>query len=185
MKKIILSVSLILCAMAGLVPGARADETAMRSCSTSSRVFVQSFYDWYVIKKDKQPDIRGTEEALKQKKELFDSPLYKELMEDQNAAAKAPGELVGLDFDPFVNANGLIYNKYQTGKAICKGTTCRVPIYGIEPGKKQKFVVEAEVGTKNGRYFFTNFHYGKTASPANENLLSLLGELKKERRNTK
>ena len=90
---------------------------------------------------------------------------------------------MGLDFDPFVHANGLIYDKYQTGNAVRNGATCRVPIYGIKAGKKkQKFVVEAEVGTKNGRCVFTNFHYGKTGIPQNENLLSVLGALEKERR---
>jgi hypothetical protein len=182
LKKATVSAILILCASAAHVQSASADGLAQHSSAASVKVFVQSFYNWYVIKKDKEPDVRGTEEALKQKKQVFDIPLYKELMEDQEAAAKSPGELVGLDFDPFIASNGLIYDKYQAGKAVSKGTIYRVPVYGIGAGrKKPQFVVDAEVDTKNGRCVFTNFHYGKTKFPVNENLLSVLGALKKER----
>jgi len=35
---------------------------------------------------------------------------------------------------------------------------------------------------KNGQWIFTNFHYGKTGSPVNENLVSVLQILKRDRR---
>jgi hypothetical protein len=153
-----------------------------KDTASSPKQFVQSFYDWYVITKDRQPDVRGTEAALKQKKQLFDATLYQKLLEDEQASAKSPGEIVGLDFDPFVNANGLIYKKYQAGSAVMKGAMYRVPIYGIDGAKKiAKPVLEADVRKANASYVFTNFHFGKSDIPQNENLVSVLNELHKQR----
>jgi hypothetical protein len=38
-----------------------------------------------------------------------------------------------------------------------------------------------ELAFENGKWVFTNFHYGDSDIPANENLLSVLQQLKKER----
>jgi hypothetical protein len=42
--------------------------------------------------------------------------------------------------------------------------------------------VVPELAFENGQWIFTNFHYGKTGSPVNENLVSVLQILKKDRR---
>jgi hypothetical protein len=156
-----------------------------KAVASSPQEFVQSFYDWYVVSKDNQPDIKGTQAVLKHKKQLLDATLYQKLLEDEQVSAKASGEIVGLDFDPFVNANGLIYTKYQAGAPLMNGAIYRVPVYGIERGKKiPKPVLEADVRKDNGRCVFTNFHFGKSEFPENENLLSVLNVLHKQRQKT-
>jgi hypothetical protein len=182
MKKSAGCVALVFYALAS-VNGAFAKAPEKSSTTVSPTQFVQSFYDWYVVKKGKaDADIKGTQAVLKQKSSLLDAPLYKLLVDDDKASAKSPGEIVGLDFDPFVAANGLIYDKYKAGPAVHKGLTYRVPVYGITSGKAtSKAVVEAEVGGTNQHYVFTNFHYEKSNIPENENLLSVLRVLQKSR----
>jgi hypothetical protein len=60
-----------------------------KSCGT----FVQSFYDRYV----KQPD---SSRALKYRPSAFSPELSRALKEDDEAQAKEPGYIVGLDWDP-------------------------------------------------------------------------------------
>jgi len=150
--------------------------------AASPQQFVQAFYDWYAFKGKDGPDNKGEEAVLKQKKQLLDPTLYKLLVGDVAASAKSPGEIVGLDFDPFVAANGLFYSKYQTAAATKSGTSYRIPVYGVENGKRvPKVVVDAEVASQNGHFVFTNFHYGKSEFPENENLISVLNVLRKQR----
>jgi hypothetical protein len=48
--------------------------------------------------------------------------------------------------------------------------------------KKSNPDVAPELAFENGQWIFTNFHYGKTDIPVNENLISVLQILKKDRR---
>lgn len=179
MRKTCVSLLLLMTALISTAPA-----FAEPSGSPAAKQFVQAFYNWYVVKSGagKEADVRGMETVLKQKKQFLDATLYRDLAEDEKAAEKSPGEIVGLDFDPFVAANGLIYDKYETGSPKADGQKFLVPIYGIESGKRTaKPVLEAEVATKNGRCVFTNFHYGKSEFPQNENLLSVLSTLRKDR----
>lgn len=172
---------LLVCALTAVNPAWAGSDPAPAQRRTPKE-FVQAFYNWYVSSSGNEGDVRGTETVLKQKKQFLDATLYRELSEDEKAAAGSPGEIVGLDFDPFVAANGLIYNKYVTGPAKLDGGKYRVPVYGIESGKRTaKPVLEAEVATRNGQCVFTNFHYGKSEFPQNENLLSVLATLRKDR----
>lgn len=149
---------------------AQVHQYAERSC----RSFVQRFYTWYVPK-------HGLEDVLKYRRSALTPELYGALKEDLAASAKNPDEVVGLDFDPFLNAQD-VAERYVLGKVTAKGATFWVGIYGIWSGKKSdKPDVTAEVACKEGKCLFVNFHYGKTELPENENLLSVLKALKKER----
>src|SRR6266851_5844884 len=75
-------------------------QDAQKSC----RVFVQQFYDWYVSETHKENAMHSWDLALKQKGYAFSPELRRELTEDSEAQAKAVGEIVGLDFDPFLNS---------------------------------------------------------------------------------
>ena len=149
---------------------AQSPQDPERSC----RTFVQGFYTWYVPK-------HGVEDVLKYRRSALSPELYTALKEDLAASAKNPDEVEGLDFDPFLNAQDTA-ERYVIGKVTAKGATFWVDIYGIWSGKKSdKPDVVAEVACKEGKCLFVNFHYGKTESPENENLLSVLKALKKER----
>src|ERR1700679_2038530 len=78
----------------------------------SARVFVQKFYDWYnALSNAETPDkndvVPAETVALNKKADYFDVPLRAAIIEDQNAQAKVPGEIVGLDSDPFLNAQDI------------------------------------------------------------------------------
>ncbi len=92
--------------------------------------FVQGFYDWYLNQKT------PFEMAVKEKKSDFDPTLLKLLKEDLEASAKSPGEIVGLDFEPFLNTQDP-GEKYVVGNAASQGeTSFRVEIFRINAGKK-------------------------------------------------
>src|ERR1700748_294042 len=69
--------------------------------SSASRRFVQQFYDWYVPS-TKTTHGRPSDLALQHKPEVFSPDLLRALKVDSEAAARAKGEIDGIDFDPFV-----------------------------------------------------------------------------------
>ncbi len=153
----------------------KADRTAKQSC----RKFVQSFYDWYV----RATQNTGYEAAVKRRRSAFSPELLRRLNEDLAAQKKVPGEIVGLDFDPFLNAQD-IAPKYTVGKVHQKGDRYLVQVFGIWSGKKGEIPsVEPELKRADGRWVFLNFHYHTDKkNPANENLLNVLKSLREERK---
>ena len=148
--------------------------------------FVQQFYNWYVAKENAlmKPNSRGSalEVTLREKRSSFSPELVKGLKEDLAASKKSHGEIVGLDFDPFLNAQD-IAERYLVGKITPKGDHYWVEVFGVWGGQKNSNPdVVPELAFENGQWIFTNFHYGKTDIPVNENLVSVLQILKKDRR---
>ena len=157
----------------------------------SARAFVQKFYDWYAVlvsatlekRRNTPPDMV----AIKERGYYFDIPLRKALTDDANAQAKVPGEIVGLDFDPFSNAQDTRVG-YQTGNVKQIGNTFLVDVHDIEKGKPEKailaaeLVVVAKVVKVNGRWVFANFIY--PSKDSSNDLLSTLKALRKDREKT-
>jgi hypothetical protein len=148
--------------------------------------FVQQFYNWYVAKENALTKSNSRESALevalREKQSSFSAELVKALKNDLTASKGSPEEVVGLDFDPFLNAQDM-GERYLVGKITPKGDHYWVEVFGIWEGKKNtKPDVVPELAFQNGQWIFTNFHYGETSTPTNENLLSVLQQLKKERR---
>lgn len=152
-------------------------QVQQQNLAQSCKKFVQDFYTWYRFGKP-QP----TEEiVLKQKKSLLSPALHKALKDDFDASARNQDEVVGLDFDPFFNSQEYA-EKYVVGDAKRNGAYYLVEVWGIWDGKKrEKPDVVAEAQNVNGKWMFTNMHYGKHDNPADENLLSVLNALKKNR----
>jgi hypothetical protein len=146
----------------------------------SCRKFVQDFYDWYLTKAlaGKLPS-PSSKLALQRKPEVFSTELYRRLKEDRDAQDKTPGELVGLDFDPFLNSQDP--SPYFTVVGITrKGASYWVDVYGVDSGKRQEHVIP-ELVQQNGHWVFVNFHYGKNEWSDDANLLSILKTLRDER----
>ena len=148
--------------------------------------FVQQFYDWYAAKENALTKSNSRESALevslREKRSSFSPELVKGLKEDLAASNKSSGEVVGLDFDPFLNAQD-IAERYLVGRVTPKGDHYLVDVFGVWGGKKKSTPdVVPELAFDSGQWIFTNFHYGKTDIPVNENLLSVLQILKKDRR---
>ncbi len=145
--------------------------------SAACSKFVGEFYIWYLAHGKNADPLRA---ALKSKKANFSGELVKALNEDYKAAAKSPGEIVGLDFDPVLNSQDP-WEKYVPGKVAKKGNHYLVEVFGVNNGKRSP---EADVIPKlqkvGSKWVFTNFlykHAGKT-----DDLLSILKQLKAERK---
>ena len=138
--------------------------------------FAEEFYAWYVpIARADNPD-PAWELALKSKKDVFDRPLAQAIKEDLDAQAKFPGEIVGIDFDPFLYTQDPA-KRYTIGKVSQKGERYLVEIHGNRNGKKiDGNALTAEIAKKGGRWVFTNFYYSK-----GKDLLSILRSLKVDR----
>lgn len=147
----------------------------------SCRHFVQEFYNYYI------PVAGGNgptaEIALEAKKSHFGEDLYRQLKADFDASAKVKDEIVGLDFDPFVNSQDPA-PKYVAGEVTERAGRFKVGVHGVSSdGKKNpKPDVTPELAHRNGKWVFLNFHYGKTSIPENDNLLSVLKVLAADRK---
>jgi hypothetical protein len=131
---------------------------------------VRNFYSWYF------PG-HSFEEALEARRADFDKALYAALRADLTAASKSPDEIVGLDFDPFLNTQDPC-QRYEVGPAKVTGTSARVEIHGVCEGKKAaKVDVIVALRQENGRWVFTNFLY-----PGADDLVKVLRVLKRERK---
>lgn len=158
----------ISCSQSGVASGAGQEVQACK--------FVQSFLDWYV------PNSRAAKGAadwiamLKSRQTSFQSPLWQALREDSEAQAKSKGEIVGVDFDPFLNSQDPA-TSYVAGSVRRLGKEFRVEI--VPKGHSsppESARVSAEVVKTNGGWQFSNFYY-----PEKWNLRSVLAALKKER----
>jgi hypothetical protein len=142
---------------------------------------VQIFYDLYAKLARQENKESSDTLAVKQKKANFSPELVRRLKDDADASAKVSSEIVGLDFDPFLNAQD-IGERYTVGKVTKKGPNYLAEVYGSWNGKKSvKPDVTPELSNQGGHWIFENFHYQHTNIPENENLLSVLSTLKKDR----
>jgi len=155
------------------------DSREKRSC----RQFVQSFYDWYFEKLNAEEAHETADSAdaqlFSQRLELLTPELTRMLQQDYESSRMNSDDIVGLDFDPFINAQD------WNGKYTVKSTeeddgACRASVWGDDAGK-QKEIVVPELKKSGDHWVFVNFHYPGNRTPADENLVATLTALQKER----
>ena len=135
--------------------------------------FVQSFYDWYAHAGS------SLEQALKDRSSSFQPTLRRALLADIKAQSKNPDDIVGLDVDPFLDAQDPC-ERYEVGAAHQTGHTYQVEIYGTCDGTRHATPdVVAELAYQHGAWVFVNFHYPRATGP--EDLLGELKQLRAER----
>jgi len=145
----------------------------------SPRKFVQDFYDWYVPLTAHTHNAAASDVAIKKKSTIFSAELLKALKADTLAQSKSPGELVGLDWDPFLNSQSQV-DRCVIGNISSKNGTYRVDVYDILDGKKEKKPsIIPELKQENGHWIFVNFWNADGG-----NLLNDLRKLSKERTQT-
>jgi hypothetical protein len=153
-----------------------------RSC----RTFVQEFYDWYVPKAsaDRPPGDttkNSWEVALKNRRSAFTPELYRALREDADAQDKVEEYSVGIDFDPFLYTQNP-EDHYVIEHVTVSGQKCRVEVHGVKSGTSNEVPTPvAELTLSNGQWRFANFRYGKNELSDDEDLLSTLKSLKRDR----
>lgn len=142
-------------------------------CEITCRSFVQSFYKWYL----KKPQ---ADRAYKQRASAFSPTLLKQLNEDYAASQKVSGEVVGLDFDPFLDTNAEPHARYVATKVTKKGNDYLVQVDGSGGNRTDHTRIVPEILYKNGKCQFVNFHY-TDSKPPDDNLLSTLKTLRDNR----
>ncbi|HWX55478.1 MAG TPA: hypothetical protein VN176_12875 [Verrucomicrobiae bacterium] len=141
----------------------------------SCRKFVQTFYDWYVSQEGRPSDI-----VRRYKPFAFSAELSRRLREDAEFKDKdKTGDLVGLDFDPFVGGQDTC-EPYSYRKVTLTGSKCWVEVYGSACEKRTGPDVVPELVLMKGRWVFVNFHYPRNGK--NGNLLRDLKSLRKDRK---
>src|SRR5665213_2174367 len=88
---------------------------------SSARAFVTAFYKWYVPHALKDSTEPTWHIALREKRYSFDSQLLQLLQADSAAQAKCE-DLVGLDFDPFLNSQDPA-PRYKVGEIKSEGNS--------------------------------------------------------------
>ena len=156
-----------------------AQEKSAADADLACRRFVQEFYDWYVPKAVARHHGPAWVLALKEKKTVFSPDLFRKLEEDSEAQAKAKGDLVGLDFDPFLNSQDPSEH-FAVQSVTRKGDTYWVELRGINRGKPQE-TVTPEVRLRDNGWEFVNIHYGKNEFSSDSNLLEILDKLRQDR----
>jgi hypothetical protein len=147
----------------------------------SCRDVAQSFYDWYVPMALKEKEMSSSDVAVRDKASLFSPELVRALNEDSQAQKKTEDEIVGLDFDPFLNTQDLAQH-YVLRNVTAKGDKCMVDVHSVESGQvSPKPDVVAELARKDGKWVFVNFHYGKSQESSDENLVAILRKLRQDR----
>ncbi|MDQ5937173.1 MAG: hypothetical protein QG574_4532 [Cyanobacteriota bacterium erpe_2018_sw_21hr_WHONDRS-SW48-000092_B_bin.40] len=155
--------------------------SAQAQSALSAKGFVQSFYTWYIPQMTKNVPVPSDQRILKERASSFSPTLLAMLKEDLAASAKVTDEIVGLDFDPYINGQDTP-KRYLAGKVIPKDKCYWVEVFDLSSGKKGKDpAVIPEVKFVKGQWIFTNFHYPKTHIPENENLIRILKALKASR----
>ena len=143
----------------------------------SCRQFTREFYDWYVPYTQKNLAGPASDVAIKRKPEVFSPSLLQALKADSAAQARAKGEIVGIDFDPFVGGQDP-YERYTVRKVTIKSGICFAEVWnGTNHTTATKPDVIAELTQHKGPWRFVNFHY----PDVNTDLVSVLSSLRKER----
>jgi hypothetical protein len=152
----------------------------------SCRQFVQDFYDWYFGRLNLETKLQTlgptTYEVLRLKPQLLSLELRRMLKEDTDAQAKNHDEIVGLDFDPFINAQDS-EGAYWVESVTIKDGLCRASVWGTDSGKKRE-IVDPELRFENQKWIFVNFYYPGSANPSDENLIDLLTKLRNDRKHS-
>jgi hypothetical protein len=153
----------------------RSGSQDIRSCSR----FTAKFFRWYAPLTQMRLDGPAFRLAIEQKPAAFAPELLRALQIDAQAQAKAKGEIVGIDFDPFVGSQDPT-DHYAIRNATERGNTCTVEVWRDSThdnaANPQHPDAIAELGFSAG-WQFTDFKY----PGVNADLIQTLASLEKQR----
>lgn len=154
--------------------------TGAASPEADAKAFVQKFYDTYLPKAQAETSGPAWQYVVDHMSADFDADLVAGLKEDLAAQAKAPADdIVGLDFDPFLDAQDLP-ERYEVKSVSRKDAKYLADVYCVMSGKRsEKPCVIPELVQDNGKWRFVNFDY-----PEGGDLRAVLVALKAERDKT-
>lgn len=147
----------------------------------SAKAFVQSFYDWYTGEMQKNEE-GPVADPLNSKRWPFSAAIVAALRADQEAQAKTPDDVVGIDFDPYLNAQDTCF-PYKAGKVAASGGQYRVELFDSNCSSSHPEIptVIAVVEKDGASWRFVDFVYPGEPGQADSDLLSVLKQLAIER----
>ena len=160
--------ALICTSVVGQVPGA--DASSCRSAATE-------FYQWYVPLLGKRSNGPAWDVALQHRSPMFSPELLQALKSDSETQRRAKGEIVGIDFDPFVGGQDPA-DHYEVRRITLQDRSCLVEVWSTPSDTRIRPDVIAELSYQNGRWRFLNFRY----PDENTDLVTVLMQLRKSRR---
>jgi len=154
---------------------AAADSTlgtpATDSAARSAAQFTQGFYDWYRARGD------VFEAAVHDSPAALEPGLLQAIREDLEAQSRSPDEVVGLDWDPFLNTQEPC-DPYRVQGTTRRGDTVLVSVKGTCADREPQVSpdVVAELGRLGGRWVFLDFRHGADAGSLRQDLARLRAE---------
>jgi hypothetical protein len=173
----VLGLSLILAPASAFAVGANAAPPEDPS-EASARTFVQGFYDWYVGKvlvASKKGSGYGFIDAVRQRPAAFSPELKRLLEEDVAAASKCKDDVVGLDWDPFLETQELP-GSYAVGKVekTAQGFRVSVDVRDAKARGAHNPVAQADVAFVGGHWQFADFVQEPNDPKTRQGLIALL-----------
>jgi len=159
---------------------AHVNDQAQATALQSAHDFVQGFYDWYAAEVKKNNGNWAVDSALKNKRWPLSETIVSALTADREAQDKVPDYIVGIDFDPFLDAQDDC-TPYAAGKVTETKGRYQVEVFDSritchDPYPELPSVI-AVVEKRKGAWIFVNFIYPE----AKTDLLSNLQALKEDR----
>lgn len=153
------------------------------STEAACQTFVQGFYDRYLKLTRGTHNGTPSDIEIKRRPAIFSRELRQRLAEDLAASSRNKDEVVGLDFDPFLNSQD-VADRYVVRKVVRIGQRYRVEVHAVTEGKQTATpVVIPELVRSGSGWVFVNFHYRDPQNPsAKSDLLSILRQLRAGRR---
>jgi hypothetical protein len=175
----VLGVSLIVAPTgASAAPNLSAAAVVADASEAGARAFVQGFYDWYsgrmlAVSKSKSGKGFGFSDGIRGKPDSFSPELKRLLEEDYAAARKCPSEVVGLDWDPFLETQD-DPGAYAAGKVEKTAQGLRVSVDDRKSRGARNPVAQAEVAFVGGHWMFVDFVEEPTDPKVRQGLVAIL-----------
>lgn len=141
---------------------------------TSAVGFVAGFYDWYVPRAKQGT---GWPLVIQDSAHLFAAALLDDLRSDADAQASSPDAIVGLNGDPFLDAQDFC-EVYEVSTARYEGSSVIVEVHGdCSLASDNAPDVVAVLNRSGSGWVFVNFRYPQH----NSDLVQVLRQLRRHR----
>ncbi len=148
--------------------------------STSCRQFAQGFYSWYVSIIHEQLNGPAFDVVLRERSYVLSPGLLRALKTDSEAQRHAQGEIVGIDFDPFVGGQDPA-DRYDLRNVTIKGGKCFIEVWRASPNDKSAKSIDpdaiVQLSNKTGHWSIEDIQYPEVKA----DLMEVLATLEKER----
>lgn len=138
-----------------------ASAVVVDASEAGAKAFVQGFYDWYAgrmlaASKSMSGKGWGFTDGMRARPDSFSPELKRLLEEDYAAARKCPSEVVGLDWDPFLETQDTP-GAYTVGKVEKTAQGFRMSVDDKKARGARNPAAQADVAFVGGHWKFVDF----------------------------